>query len=390
MLKKIIAIGLGVFFLGLFLNIFSRIYQIRHNIDYQEIYSEIKDYLKLDKGEISILVEGGYMYINYDYFPEVAHDKPLERKIVFDPEPSDFIVYFYGSSSIVSEPPFYRGDFPFIPRLLESRLKDTKKERVKVYNFGIPSFDSFDTKKLIKATVAYQKPDLIISFDPATMDYESVYFPFIKKRFYLTRDFLKGAASFFVLKRPPQLGIVNKIADWGIQTLLEPNLINLAQRLNLIRVDPEPFNEYNELVLEYYKNNFNQIAEFSRNKGIPLVVITSITNLSARPYGIPRITDAYYRKGRQKEDYIQKVKYLTKAKDSEIFTGDLASKSCVYNFLTGFNKEGIYILDLRSKLVEAEFGFDFEYFYDYAHFRPALHKIITGYLIDFLKENGLI
>jgi len=389
MIKKIIVVFIFGFLIALMFNFISRTHSIR-DINYAEIYSQIDGYLKIDKGKINISVRDNVTYIDYDYAIKENTDKPLHRKVPFDLSSSDFLIYVYGSSSLVSKPPFYKGDFPFIPSLLESELNKLGYKNFKVINFSIPSFDSFDIKELIKATVNYKKPDLVISFDPATMDFESAYYPFIKKRFYLVTDFLKKFSTFYILSHPPRLGIINKLAYWFLKACVEPNLINLAQEFRLISLVEEPFIGYNQLILSYYKNNMHEIIEFTQKRKIPLIILTAVTNLEARPYGIYGITDTYYKEGMRQKDYRKRIAYLTKAKDSEVFTGDLGSKSCAYDFLVNVKEKDVYILDLQKKLTDAYFEFNYKYFYDYGHMKPALHKIITGYILEFLKEYNLI
>ncbi len=92
----------------------------------------------------------------------------------------------------------------------------------------------------------------------------------------------------------------------------------------------------------------------------------------------------------QEEDPGTRMAYLVKARDSEIFTGDLRAKSGLYDLLRGIKKEGVHVMDLEGELLEEGFPFNYEYFYDIGHMKPELHEIVAEKLYRFLKEKGLV
>jgi len=377
--------------LGLIFSFTLSVYRIRH-VDYEKIYLYLKDYLEKNKGDVSASVKEGALYIGYDYHIEHGSYKSLNRELFFNPLPDDYLVYVYGSSPIISKPPFFRGNFPFFPSVLEAKLNSAANKRnFKVFNFGMGSFDSFDIKDLIDKTVSIKKPDFIILYDCSASDFECAYFNCVKKNFYFINSFIKRLGALFVLKRAPRIGELNRLADWFLRAYIEPNLLNMAQRAQLIRIPPEPFKKYNALVFSFYKKNIYDIIRFAQDRKIPLVIITLLANLESRPYGIYNITEACYRQGMREKDYLRRLDYLTQAKDSEIFTGDIGGpRTKVHDFLKSLREEGVYVLDLQKPLQEKQFDFSYKYFYDVGHMKPDLHKMIAQQLYEFLKGNNLL
>ncbi len=372
---------------GLVSSVAFGIYRIRH-IDYGKIQVQLKDYLDKEKGKAHVLMKNDIMYIDYEYYIKDGPYKPSYRQFSFKYPKDNYLIYIYGPSFLSSAPTFFKGDFPFFPSLLESRLNiSNKKKGFTVINFGMEGLDSFDIKEIIKETVNCRKPDLIIYYDLSASDFECAYFSCIKKNFYLVSNFLKRLSGLFILRRPPQIGGLNRLADWFLRAYVEPNLINLAQRLKLIEFQEGPFKEYNELIFSYYKRNIYDIIKFTQNKNIPLIALTPLSNLEARLYGIYNLTDKYYQQGMKEKDYDKKIEYLTKAKDTEIFNGELAAKSYIYTFLRNLKEKNVYVFDLQRKLMDIKFDFDYKNFYDYGHMKPYSHKLIADYLYEFLINN---
>jgi len=372
--------------LGAIVSISIGIYKIRR-IDYESIRLNLKGYLEKEKGKASVTIKDEILYLDYSYYIKNGPYKPNHRQFSIKAEGSDYLIYIYGPSFLSSSPPFFKGDFPFFPLVLEAKLNTHNKNKFRVVNFGIEGLDSFDVKEIIKETVKCRKPNLIIYYDLSAADFECAYFTCIKKDFYLVTGFLKKISGLFILKQPLQVGRVNQYADWFLRAYVEPILINLAQQFNIIKIEKEPFLQYNELIASYYRQNISEIIKFTQNKNIPLVMISSVSNLESRPYGIYPETDKLYGQGMKEKEYFRRIDYLTRAKDSEIFSGELVIKSEIYTFLRSIEKKNVYLFDLQKKLVDRKFGFSYRNFYDYGHMNPDSHKLIADYLYEFLIQN---
>lgn len=359
------------------------VHKIR-NLDYKKIHSQLQKYLEQEKGNVSISVKNDQMIINYAYHLEQGPYKPAKRKINLAGEADDYVVYAYGSSPIISKPPFFKGEFGFFPSILERKLKnDFPTKNVKVLNFGMSSFDTFDIKQLITLSLAHKKPDIIIYYDSAATDFSNAYFTAIKPYFYFVWNILapKNTGS----------SIVALLNDWFLRTYIEPYLINTAQKIGLIQIQPQEFNEFNQRIFYYYKKNIYDIINIAKKYQTPLIIVSSICNLETRPYGIPSITDTLYAQGQREKEYNKRIEYLSKAKNSEIFTIDIGGpQSQIRSFLNNINTEGVYVLDLHKELQKIQFDFNYRYFYDVGHMRPKLHAIIADLLYKYLNKNSLI
>ena len=352
------------------------------DINYKNIYAELEKYLEKEKGKIFVVLKDDTFSITYNYYIKDGPYKRLYREMVFKPSSDNHLIYVYGGSEIISNPPFLKEKFYHFPEILESLLNSHLNKNFKVYNFGMEGFDVFDTKEIMKATANLKKPDLIIYFDVGIVDFDNAYLTCIKKNFYFMWN--------FVLSKPRLPKLLHILSDWFLRAYIEPNLINLAQELTLIDIPEKPFKKFNELILSYYKKNLYDIIQFAQSKNIPLVIMVPMGNLEEKPYGIYNITNKFYEQGIKEKNYDKRIDYLIKARDSEILTFNLGFKSCIYKFLTNLKEQNVYIFDLRQRLLDMHFEFNYKNFYDYGHMRPDVHKIVGQYLYDFLKKEKLL
>ncbi len=397
-MKKKILLFYAILYLPLLLLIllvFSILYRsyFINNLDYAKIYCELKDYLDSEKGEINLKITNSELIINYNYKIKKGPYKPKKKVLKFAPSSGEIIIYVCGSSPVCSKIPF--SDYKVFPKLLEDILNSNYRKKFKVYNFGIESFDSFDLKKLVKATFNIYKPDLVIYYQ-GHMDYESAYLTVIKRKFYFLRGgFFKYILGLIFLgkasKAPDSVKKLAEFGDWIIRSLIEPNLLNFMQKINLIKIPSAPFRRYNSLIQSCYEKNIKEIIALCKKSNIPIIFITPIANLKAKPFGIYKITQKFYSLGLKERNYYKKIEYLVKAKDSEIFTGDLRAKSELNDFLRNIDNsaENVFVLDLEKELLKKKFSFGYEYFYDIGHLKPNLHSLIAFYLYNFIKSKKI-
>jgi hypothetical protein len=108
------------------------------------------------------------------------------------------------------------------------------------------------------------------------------------------------------------------VGDWILRSAVEPNIFNLLQRAGAVKIEDAPFEVYNALILEHYKKNVTEIIDLARENSIPLIIVTPIANLEAKPFGVYDITEKYYDYALQEDDYGTRMAYLVKARDTEI------------------------------------------------------------------------
>ncbi|MBL7129975.1 MAG: hypothetical protein ISS45_00990 [Candidatus Omnitrophica bacterium] len=377
------------FLIVLISNIGLSINRINNHIDHSKIYQKLKSYYDSKRADVSL--EGKDNKITIIYKDDSTGS--FRRGINFNHSPDDYIIYVYGSSPIISKPPLFAANYLHFPTILESRLNSmTNKKTFRVYNFSMVWADSYSLKEIIELTVDYKKPDLAIFYYEGGVDYELAYRAAnIKEGYYFIKSgFLKKLFSWKCLDKIPGWKTLVSYGDWFLVAYVEPSLINFMQRLGLVRIDSEPFKKYNQLIIEDFKANILKLINYVERKNTALVFVTCLDNLKAKPCGIYRITQKYYELGLQEEDYSQMIEYLVKAKDSEIFTGDLRGKSEVYEFLRSLSNLGssnVYVFDLRQRLFQEQFTFDYDYFYDYGHLKPKANEIIADYLYEFIVDK---
>lgn len=365
------------------------IYALNH-IDYDLLSKRLDAYLKSNKGEIRLDYADKLLTWHYEYRIKDGPYKPKSKSYAFDPSENEKLIYVFGSSPLVSKLPFSKDKF--FPEILEDKLNHKLNGRkVKVYNFGVESFDSFDLKKLIKPIVSFKKPDLIVYYE-GHMDYEAAYLTNIKREFFLIKGnflrFLLGAT--LSLKDPQRIDSLQKsaeAADWLIRSTLEPNFLNFLQMTRLVNIPPEPFKKYNQQIEGAYEVNTAEIISFCRQEGVPVILVTPIANLKVKPFGIYALTQKKYIQGLREKDCLRQINYLKAAKETEIFTGDLMAKAALNDYLRGIKQDRVYVLDLENELKAQKFSFDYRYFYDLGHMKPQLHQLIADHLADFITVN---
>ena len=181
--------------------------------------------------------------------------------------------------------------------------------------------------------------------------------------------------------------------DWFVIAYIEPVLINLAQKTGFIRIDRKAFDSYDMLVTEEFGKNMALLGDLMRDKGVPAVFVTALDNITARPFGIPEVTDKYYLSALKKEGYKARMVYFMKAAASEIFTGDIRAKPEAYEFLRNmphFKEGDLHLFDLRKELMGERFGFGYGYFYDYGHPKPETNNIIADRIYEFMLKEGMV
>jgi hypothetical protein len=365
-----------------------KIYKIR-DINYGQIHTELSRYLESDKGTFEIERDVDLLRFTYTYKIKNGVYKPRQIEFTFDHSPDDYLIYVFGSSPIVSKLLTYPNDILF-PAQLQKKLNEVDNKNVRVYNFGVSSFDSFEIKNLIQHTIEYQKPDMIIYYE-GHMDYESAYLNVIKDHYFLLRNTLyKKLLLFFRFNQIKGLSKFTEIGDWILRSSIEPYLLNFFQASHAITINPIPFNEYNNLILDYYRKNIFDIIKYAEKDNIPVVFITPIANLEVKPFGIFPITSSDYKRGLHEKKYVKRMEYLTQAKDSEIFSGDLRAKSGLYEFYNTLASPNIYVFDLQRKLYQQEFNFGYDYFYDVGHMKPPLHTLIATLVCEYIQEKELV
>jgi len=375
-------------------NILGSLCRINITPDRGETHNRIESYLASDRADVLLSESPVGVAITYRFAE--GPDGVFQREIPLRHEESDFVIYAYGSSPIVSVPPVIGAGYKHFPELLESRLNSLAGEtKFKVYNFGMKWADSYGIGKIAEATIGRERPDLAIVYYEGGADYELAYRAGrVKERYYLLKSgLMKWLFCRRTFDRIPGWKQFTSYGDWFVIAYIEPVLINLAQKTGFIRIDRKAFDSYDMLVTEEFGKNMALLGDLMRDKGVPAVFVTALDNITARPFGIPEVTDKYYLSALKKEGYKARMVYFMKAAASEIFTGDIRAKPEAYEFLRNmphFKEGDLHLFDLRKELMGERFGFGYGYFYDYGHPKPETNNIIADRIYEFMLKEGMV
>jgi hypothetical protein len=345
-----------------------RIHEI-NNINFTDISHDLSDHFR-KSGNISIFMDSkinGSLSSVYEYLNSSDNT-------------SDFLIYVYGESSLVD--PSRKEAFP---SYLEKILNSKKNSSYKVVNLGVEGIDSSQIKKIYVRSIAIKKPNLTIIY-AGHNDYNNAYNNYINPHYYLIRN---REIRIFLGKLIHLFGENHKDMSVVFRFNIEPRLLKFFQKTKLLHMDYSFFSTCNSLILKNYAQNIFEILAMSKRDKIPVIFITPIGNLEAEPFGVNNMTYHVYQIGFAEKNYSKRFYYLNKAKDHEIFSGDLRAKSELNDFLRGLANQ-TYIFDLESDFRSREFSFSYENFFDYLHLRREAHFQIASALYTFLLKENLI
>lgn len=290
-------------------------------------------------------------------------------------------IYVFGESSVVLT------DKLTFSHYLGKDLGEAVPD-VRVTNFGIPGIDSYSIKKRVSQALQFApaKPNVLILYYGHN-DYNIAYDNIINIAYDGSFDiFLKigNYVSGGKFNFPEQKYVFNseKYGElYWYARFRRPAFLNLAQKAGLFKVENDRYDEYNEMILEHFKKNTKEILLMAKEAGIPVILVTPIGNLHAKPYGAIEIVDKNYKQGISAKDYKESHDYLMKARDNEVFTGDIRAKTPLNDYLGSLhNGKSVFVFDLERDFTEEKFAFDESNFMDYFHFNDKAHQKIAGYL----------
>jgi len=345
-----------------------------NSLNYDRIESELENSLRGEGGsELNFTVENGTRY--YEYNDQVYGGTINNGKIAFDYAPEDYLIYVFGGSSAVS--PTQDNVFAYY---LEKELNELGQKKVRVFNFGRSGVDSNTVKLRVNSTINIKEPDLIVIYSGHN-DYNLAYKIFIKPNFYIiSKNFILNGLLRSAVKDDARK--IHKIED------VDGKLIEALQNVGLLNIKVDKFDRFDEIILRKFSHNMNDIIDITNERDIPVIFMAEISNLEFRPTGT-KITGNFYLKGINEKDYTKRINYLIAAKDSELFSFNIRTKSELNEFLRGLDAKNVYILDLEKELISENFEFDYNYFSDDAHLTPQGHMVVTQHLYNFILKNDL-
>ncbi|MBN2422203.1 hypothetical protein JXB41_03165 [Candidatus Woesearchaeota archaeon] len=373
--------------------IFFSISIIKVNLfDYKTTYFDIKNDLEniMVINESIIITKNS---VNFNNYNSAGSNNQGLQEIDYD---NKGLVYVFGAASVVA--PTYNASFPYY---LEEYMNKNNRN-IKIVNLGMEGIYSDIIKTRIASSLNNNiLPELIIPYCGHN-DYDRIYWAYVKGKMNIIsklfpNDLIEKLEKRNMEQRFNQMQTDNeKLAPKyvpvfsNIDGIIEPNIKKYLQMIGILRLNQEYFNSYNRLILDHYSKNIVAIIRSAKEKKIPRLIVTPISNLEAEPFGINKATLHLYRQGLKENDYNRRIKYLTDAKDSEIFSYQLRAKSDLSLFLNSINESRVYVLDLKKELMNDKFNFSYDNFYDYVHLRPAAHKKISLILGSYILERKII
>ncbi|MFP4403906.1 MAG: hypothetical protein ACLFPJ_06140, partial [Candidatus Woesearchaeota archaeon] len=270
------------------------------------------------------------------------------------------LIYVYGGSSVVIN------DNTF------SSIIQDKLDSGLIVNFGFCVADSFIIKEHIKNTINYYgKPDVVIIYSGHN-DFTNFY------------HYINSFEYFYFFLE--KISIFSGDDLWWQARLKRGPFLNKLQNLNLVKFNITKLDFMKDEILNRFIKNNDEIQNYLNDLKIPIIYLTTIGNLEAEPYGDISTTSYYYKKGLNEQNYLNRIKYLKKAMDSEMFTYDIRANSKLNDYIRSLDKiDEIYVLDLENELISRNFSFGFDDFTDYFHFTQNTHLLIA----DLLYNNTL-
>ncbi len=340
------------------------------------LFAFISDGLKLNR-------------IDHDNIGKSLNSYLLTKEPTTFPPPEDLSaadsthanIYVFGESSVVLT------DKLTFSHYLEKDLNEAVPD-ANVTNFGIPGIDSYSIKKRVSQALQFApaKPNVLLLYYGHN-DYNVAYDNIININYDDSfNTFLKigNSISGGKFNFPDQKYVFNseKFGElYWYARFRRPVFLNLAQKAGLFKVDNAMYDGYNEMILERFKKNTEEILLMAKEAGIPVVLVTPIGNLRAKPYGAIEIVDQNYKQGLSAKGYKESHDYLMKARDNEIFTGDIRAKTPLNDYLRSLhNGTSVFVFDLEKDFSEEKFAFDESNFLDYFHFNDKAHQKIARYL----------
>jgi lysophospholipase L1-like esterase len=290
-------------------------------------------------------------------------------------------IFTFGGSSLVGE----RMTEVF-PAELQRALNASGRGDFRVVNLGWPGHDSFSVRNRVQAVLEQARPGLVVIYSGHN-DYTCVYAGnrrspvTVRRSLYLVSDTLLVRQLFRLAHWWQWRGYAARARpdfEAYLKMFVEPAAADWLRRARLLDFPSDHLQPVNRVVLKHYARNIRAITSACRARGVPVLLVTPISNLARPPVGSSpearRLYDRHYMPGELSTTSDgAHLEGLVRAKDLDVFNYDIRAKSALLNFLRSQPGDGVYLLDLERRLL-AE-GIDFKAsFLDLVHMQRPLHR----------------
>jgi lysophospholipase L1-like esterase len=300
-------------------------------------------------------------------------DQPLPK--LPEDTSSNYIFTFGASSVVVSSGNTFS-------QFLETAL--IKEQcHAKVINFGVPGLDSYSIKRRVKQALDSTAvlPKLAI-FYLGHNDFNNAYDKVLKPAFPRFDLLLQPMHFFYKRQDDFQEGMTYPYYC----RLKNPEIIDYLQQLSLTTIHDPIHGRYDSLILHHFKQNLNEALFQFTSRNIPVLLLTPIGNVYAKPVGNREKVSDTYMAGLKENDYLAAYRLLKSAQNNELLTYDVRAKSDLNSYLKSLNEPLVNVLDLEGRLVESRFAFDDSHFLDYFHLNEKAHAAISQLIQSKLMQ----
>ncbi len=292
------------------------------------------------------------------------------------------LIYVFGASSVVIPTP----ELAFA-RWLEKRLNGDDEGAFRVANLGRSGATSGSMLATVRDALAVRAPDLMILYEGHN-DYTYAYRAGVLAAY----GFIEGSPRLDALARRILVPLfdLDENRYWAMRTeVLDPRIGRWLQRLRLVRIDPALVNHIDTAAQRYFEANFEAMIAEAQSRGIPVLLITPVSNLEFEPFGIGPEASEEYRLGMRSASYAERIAHLQRARDLDVFNGSKRAKAGPGNYMRGRKGPGVHVLDLEQRLIEREFSFGWGPFVDAMHMDAETHVLIADYIHSYLVEEDV-
>ena len=343
-----------------------------------QLQEEVKQLLAYKQGEpFKLSVQDGQEGFRYPWCDfQTLKGKPGQR-----------VIYAFGGSSLVY--PRWT-NFPAFLRKGEEK----EPRQWHVVNFGHAGYDSFSVRQQVEKAVRRAPPDLVIIYSGHN-DFTSAYWNDLLPHLYLVAgspvlNALSGLAYYIGSSMRDASRDVERLTyEVYMHTSLEPAMFGMMSRtVGLYSGFHDMFSKINKLVLQGYQRNLNAMLGVCRKAGVPVLLVTPVSNLHFAPVGLDGEAEQLFARGLAAASYKERIKLLARARDADVFSGMVRAKSMLLNHLRSRHKPpSVYVLDLEDELHREQNPMDDTQFSDALHMTVPMHKTVARYLFWYIVDK---
>jgi len=370
-----------IFLLSILFPVLQRVIRIAE-VDSAEVLTAATNYFAKVKGQ-------DFSFEDKDGKPEYYTERLGQEEFVqIDTSDDVFNIFIFGGSSVV-----LTDSGTFTDYLSESLQKKYGKH-IQLHNLGHVGYDSYDVLNRIRPTLAEASPDMIILYSGHN-DFTAIYQAETHRYFMLENNpylnWLTEIVYHHILL--PHSKMTNRKIiesfDGYRDFYLEQSFIMMLQDIGWITVNPAHFRQVDQMITAHFKKNLETIVQLTNEQRVPLIVLTPISNLMAKPHGVSQSSRKPFNKAQQTVDYQQRMDLLRKAKDLDYFSGSTRAKTPLLNIIRNINGNNVHMLDLEQLMTDQKVDFGFDYFKDYVHLTGKAHQLIAEILANEISQKEL-